>query len=157
MLDEEFLKDYDQMNKTLFSYLTIDKMIQMANFLINEPDFEDSHERCFKLPYLACEVFTRDNWLIPTSLFNEQCLEIVEFKYDVRQLKQLVAKKQSDFFLLDHLFSFYAAPSPYLNADSATTQLNLTLGGYLNKVFGFWLIKRPDLFLTFLDQKPAVI
>ena len=104
MLDEEFLPNYEQLNKTLFSFLTIDKMVQMAAFLINEPDFEDSDERCFKLPYLACEVFTRDNWLIPTSLFNERCPEMIEFKYDVQELKLLVAKNQSDFFLLDHLF-----------------------------------------------------
>ena len=39
MLDEEFLKDYEQLNKTLFRYLTIDKMVEMAKFLINEPDF----------------------------------------------------------------------------------------------------------------------
>lgn len=72
MLDEDFLRNYDQLNKTLLKYLTIDRLLQMSNYLIKEPDFEDSYERCYKLPFLACEVFTRDNWLIPMCLFGEK-------------------------------------------------------------------------------------
>jgi len=35
--------------------------------------------------------------------------------------------------------------------------LNPTLGGYLNKILSFWLIKRPDKFLNYVISKKDFI
>ena len=40
--------------------MDMEKMIQVADYVILEPKFSDSPERCFQLPFLACEVLTSD-------------------------------------------------------------------------------------------------
>ena len=49
----------------------MEKMLQVADYVILEPKFSDSPERCFQLPFLACEVLTCDGWPVTATLFNE--------------------------------------------------------------------------------------
>ena len=53
--------------------------------------------------------------------------------------------------LLDKLISFYEQPDPHLK--QKVRYLNPTLGGYLNRVLSFWLIKRPEQFLRYVIRK----
>ena len=46
-------------------------MLQVADYVILEPKFSDSPERCFQLPFLACEILTCDEWPVTHSLFND--------------------------------------------------------------------------------------
>ena len=46
-------------------------MLQLSDYVILEPKFSDSPERCFQLPFLACEILTCDEWPVACSLFNE--------------------------------------------------------------------------------------
>lgn len=71
MLDTEFLQEFRFGNKVLFNYMDQEKMLQMADYVILEPKFSDSPERCFQLPFLACEVLTCDVWPVAATLFNE--------------------------------------------------------------------------------------
>ena len=52
---------------------------------------------------------------------------------------------------MDKFISFYEQPDPHLKHQ--VRFLNPTLGGYLNKIFSFWLIKRPEKFLQYVISK----
>lgn len=43
----------------------------MIDFFIEEPGFDDSPERCYKLPFVACEIFTFENVAVKNALFDE--------------------------------------------------------------------------------------
>ena len=47
MLDSEFLQEFRFGNKALFDFMDADKMLQVADYVILEPKFSDSPERCF--------------------------------------------------------------------------------------------------------------
>jgi len=49
--------------------------------------------------------------------------------------------------VLNKILSFYLAPDP--NLKKGSKPLNATLGGYLNKIISFWLIKRPQILLKY--------
>ena len=51
--------------------------------------------------------------------------------------------------------SFFLAPDPQMKADSK--YLNPTLGGYLNKILSFWLMKRPEDFIAYIIKKRDLI
>ena len=57
--------------------------------------------------------------------------------------------------MLDRLVSFFLAPDPQMKADSK--YLNPTLGGYLNKILSFWLMKRPEDFIAYIIKKRDLI
>ena len=54
------------------TYLTIEKLIEMIDFVIREPKFTDNPARCFKLPFIACETLSSDISAIEKSLFNDE-------------------------------------------------------------------------------------
>ena len=60
MLDPDFLQELRAGNQDLMKFLTEERMLQVADFVTLEPQFSDSPDRCFQLPYLACEVFTTE-------------------------------------------------------------------------------------------------
>lgn len=60
-------------------------------------------------------------------------------------------ERHSTTLLLDKLISFYEQPDPHIK--KKVRYLNPTLGGYLNKILSFWLIKRPEKFLNFVTCK----
>lgn len=72
MLDPEFMKDLRANAEVLDRYLTREKMLEMVNYLIVEPGFEDDHSRCFSLPYIACEVFVSNTNPVLRALFEEE-------------------------------------------------------------------------------------
>lgn len=47
MLDPEFLQELKGGNQLLFEYLDVEKLLQLADYVICEPKFSDSAERCF--------------------------------------------------------------------------------------------------------------
>jgi hypothetical protein len=60
MLDPDFLIEMKQTNEALQEYMTREKILEMCDYLTVEPGFNDSAQRCFQLPQLACECFTSD-------------------------------------------------------------------------------------------------
>lgn len=103
----------------------------MIDYLIDEPGFDDSAVRCFKLPFIACEVFTFENTPVKRALFNED--DIDEEPKD--------NQKPRYFEVWDKIFSFFKIVQR--GVESTEEDLNVTLGGYVNKVVSYWLIKRP--------------
>lgn len=151
MLDAEFLLELRDGNQTLLNFLDVDKMLQIADYVIQEPKFSDSPHRCFQLPYLACEVFTTDCSAVTAVLFNEVTPNLADIGYNLKQLEMVQFEKQSKYVLMDKFVSFYEQPDPHLKHQ--VRFLNPTLGGYLNKIFSFWLIKRPETFLKYVIAK----
>ena len=47
----------------------------------------------------------------------------------------------------DKILKFFSTPAPNQKGGK---YLNSTLGGYINKIFSFWLIKAPEKILTYL-------
>ena len=43
----------------------------MVDYIIVEPAFSDSPQRCFKLPFVATEALTTDNDVIQNAIFGE--------------------------------------------------------------------------------------
>jgi hypothetical protein len=53
------------------------------------------------------------------------------------------------YLVWDKILTFFSTPDPYKKGGS---HLSSTLGGYINKIFSFWLIKAPGKFLTYLNK-----
>jgi hypothetical protein len=51
--------------------------------------------------------------------------------------------------VLDKLISFYFAPDPQLKDGK---KLDVVLGGYLNKIISYWLIKDPDYIMDYVTE-----
>ena len=102
--------------------MTVERLGQMIDYIIREPEFADSPSRCFKLPFVVTEAFCLDFDLIRNALFGES---------------NLIAK----------IFSY----------TESKEKLNPTLGGYLNKIVSFWLIKAADKILYFIIKQKTVI
>lgn len=114
--------------------LTKEKLLELVNFLVEEPPFNASQDRCYKLPYVACEIlcidndFVRDKILFPIK--------------EARQEDQMdISQQEPDRDVLSKLFSFITIQS---KEHELTEKLNPTLGGYLNKILSLWLIKKPN-------------
>ena len=83
------------------------------------PGYNDSPERCFKLPFVACEALTSSVPAIKNALFKE-------------------GEATKEFW--DTLFSFFTKSDPSIAIRKEDQEkLNHTLGGYINKVVTFWL------------------
>ena len=50
MLDADFLIEAKSNNDALVAYFSRDKVLQVVDFLIIEPSFNDDANRCFLLP-----------------------------------------------------------------------------------------------------------
>lgn len=87
----------------------------MIDYIIIEPTFSDSPVRCFKLPFVVTDALISDSKHITDIIFNNQ---------------------NGDTRILDKLFSYI-----HRAAGQDDDYLNPTLGGYLNKIVSFWLIK----------------
>lgn len=96
MLDPDFLLEMKQSNEALAEFFTRERVLEMCDFLIVEPVFTDSPERCFQLPQLACECFT-----------SEQITIIVHNLFDSEEL--MMGKNLE---VVDKLNSFFHAPDP---------------------------------------------
>ena len=116
----------------------------MADLVIQEPKFSDNASRCFQLPFIACETLTTDVQVVSDGMLGGRSEE--ESKQQSQQVQQP---------LLDRLVSFFLAPDPQMKADSK--YLNPTLGGYLNKILSFWLMKRPEDFIVHIIKKRDLI
>ena len=127
--DPDFLAEAKLDNESLRAFFTRDKVLEMVDLVIKEPEFIDTPTRCYNLPFIACEAF-----------INETMGMIAEH----------VLPDDDDYSVLTKMFTFFEAPDPYLKKD--VPELNPTLGGYLNKIFSFWLMKQPRKFLNFISQ-----
>jgi serine/threonine-protein phosphatase 6 regulatory subunit 3 len=88
--------------------------MKMVDYVIKEPCFNDSPSRCFKYPFLTCQIFTTENEFMISMLFGND-----------------------NFAILKKLFSFISnAPND--------KELNPTLGGYFNKIVSYWILKQPN-------------
>ena len=47
MLDPEFLSEFRGNNEDLHAFMDMEKMLEVADYVIQEPKFSDSPERCF--------------------------------------------------------------------------------------------------------------
>jgi hypothetical protein len=75
MLDPDFLIEVKADNEALVAYMTRAKVLQMVDFLIIEPGFNDDANRCFLLPQLACE-----------CLSSEEMTMFVDHLFDQKEL-----------------------------------------------------------------------
>ena len=121
-------------------YLTTQKLLELADLVIQEPKFDDNPERCFKLPFLACETLSTE---VPVTVKGF-------FGTDEEQKAQ-----SSESVLFDRIVSFYMKPDPQLNPNAKF--LNPTLGGYINKILRFWLSKRPVDFIRYIIKKRDLV
>jgi len=99
----------------------------MVDYVIVEPSFQDQPSRCFKFPFQTCQVFCTELDHIEAILFDDPAYRV-----------------------LSKLLSF-------IGNQPKTAVLNSTLGGYFNKIFSFWLLKRPAKMLEFLLGQKAQI
>ena len=72
MQDQEYLVELRKGNEDLIAYLTIEKLLEMADLLIQEPKFTDNPERCFQLPFIACETLSLDIKVISESILGQE-------------------------------------------------------------------------------------
>jgi hypothetical protein len=100
----------------------------MIDYIITEPGFADSPARCFKLPFVVTEALISDSDHIKRLIFNSDNTTV-----------------------LDKLFS-YIQTSP-----ENGKKLNPTLGGYLNKIVSFWLIKETEPTLNYIIRNRTII
>lgn len=50
--------------------MTIDKFVTLASYISQEPDFDDSAERCYKYPFVATEAMCIEKEHIAKALFD---------------------------------------------------------------------------------------
>ena len=143
MLDSEYFDELKKSNELLMNYLTPQKLLEMTDLVTQDPLYVDSPERCFKLPILACETLT---------LNIKGISDIILGKSAEASISSAAGQK---FPILDKLVSYFIAPDPRSKPDSK--RLNPTLGGYVNRILSFWLIKRPEEFLAYIVKKRDLI
>jgi hypothetical protein len=81
------------------------------------------------------------------------------FCTDVEHIKKALFPDvpESDYRLLQKLFSFITNPHLPSTRSAASNTLNHTLGGYFNKIVSFWLIKETRKMLEFLINQRFII
>lgn len=72
---------------TIIFSLTEDRLLQMVDYLIFEPGFNDSPQRCFKYPFLASTALSIDNEHIQSLLFNNDKVFTKLFKFIAQSSK----------------------------------------------------------------------
>ena len=107
-------------NEVLAHYLTREKVLELVDFIIEEPKFDDDAERCFTLPLIACECLTSDQ----ISIFYQHIFNAEEIAVNHMPV-------------LDKILSFFE------KSTEEKQKLNHTLGGYINKILSYWLLKEP--------------
>ena len=107
-------------NEVLAHYLTREKVLELVDFIIEEPKFDDDAERCFTLPLIACECLTSD--------------QISIFYHHIFNAEEIAANHMP---VLDKILSFFE------KSTEENQKLNHTLGGYINKILSYWLLKEP--------------
>jgi len=65
---------------------------------------------------------------------------IVQHLFDSEDVKEM--------HVFDKLLNFFNVPGPFQSKKGIT--LNQTLGGYINKILSFWLMKEPEILLAYL-------
>ena len=75
--DDDFIPELRQKNELLIKFLDTEKMVELVNFVIQEPQFNDSPIRCFKLPYVATELLCIDNPHVISSLFEDPDFKVM--------------------------------------------------------------------------------
>jgi hypothetical protein len=50
MVDQDFLVEAKMSNEILVKYMTRAKVMEMVDYIIKEPEFDDDPDRCYKLP-----------------------------------------------------------------------------------------------------------
>ena len=71
MLDPDFIEELRGGSVSLKEFLTFDKLLELCDFVIVQPGFNDNPSRCFKLPFIACEALTSEVFAITKHLFKE--------------------------------------------------------------------------------------
>jgi hypothetical protein len=93
MVDPDFLIEAKMSNELLCNYMNRTRVLEMVDFVIKDPEFEDDPDRCYKLPVIACECLMSDQM----SMFTQH----------------LFAESTNDeMSVLEKLISFYYAPEP---------------------------------------------
>lgn len=129
LLDPDFLAEARIQNEAVCAYFTFERVLQVVNYITQEPKFDDSHKRCFILPKIACECFCD---------IRIQCF-----------VDHLFTFKDGKLTILDKMLEFYNLPCPHLTG-KGSKRLNQTLGGYLHKILSYWLMKKPNIILNYL-------
>jgi hypothetical protein len=119
MVDPDFMTEVRLSSETIIQFMTRENILEMVNYLIDLPGFQSDYNRCFKLPFVACDFFICDQaqWMTEKHLFCDDEFEVFQ-----------------------KIFSFFAQPDPYHKKGQL---LNTTLGGYQNKICSFWMLQRP--------------
>jgi hypothetical protein len=60
MLDADFLAEAKMSNELLVRFMTRERVLELVDFLIEEPGFTDDADRCYQLPLIACECLASD-------------------------------------------------------------------------------------------------
>lgn len=69
--DPDFIDELRGGNIHIQEFLTMERMLKIVDFLVVEPDFNDNFHRCFRLPFIACEIFTSEVFAVTRHLVNE--------------------------------------------------------------------------------------
>lgn len=71
MQDDDFLVELKLNNELLIKFLDQEQIKLLIRLVIEEPQFNDCPQRCFKLPFVAMQVLSMDNAHITSMLFND--------------------------------------------------------------------------------------
>mmetsp|Transcript_13161 Transcript_13161/g.22296 ORF Transcript_13161/g.22296 Transcript_13161/m.22296 type:complete len:89 (+) Transcript_13161:214-480(+) len=77
MEDEDFLPEFKLNNELLLKFLDKANMIEVVRLVTEEPNFQDTSTRCFKLPYVATETLMVPNSHITAALFEDPQQELL--------------------------------------------------------------------------------
>ena len=78
MTDPDFMTEVRLSSDIVIEFMTRENVLEMANYVILEPNYQSDHDRCFKLPYIACEFFMCDQaqWILDKHLFCNDEFEV---------------------------------------------------------------------------------
>jgi len=130
----------------------MERLLKIVDYLIVAPGFNDNVARCYSLPNITCELFCSDVIAISRHLINEEVVGKGLHERMRRKRSEMIIVQIQEYPLLDKIVSYFNVQTWY-----KLTPLNVTLAGYIHKIISFWLIKRPEVILTYLMQSKNFI
>ena len=112
MEDDDFIAELRQSNEHLLKYLTIERMQEMMKVVIEEPRFNDSPSRCFKLPFIATQAFCVDSNHMMSSLFEDPDKKLLGTLFSFIHLPEEVQLNSTLCGYFNKILSFWLLKKP---------------------------------------------
>ena len=129
ILDEEdCIQELKNQNQRLLDFFDYNKCSEMIDYIVQLPQDDGDTKRCFKLPFISCELFVCE-----VAPFLEK------FFQDPPDVEE---PELSQPVLIAKIFSFLDGPHVK----------NYTLQGYFSKIVIAFICKVPSQLLGFLNQ-----